>query len=339
MTGEVDRHAGPAAAMMRRLPKHRFLSTLASYPVTLAAKLACGPGLAGETGVSVAMQAPADIPVHTLESHELRVFDDAPILQRAETAAQTVSYPATQPHRHNYFEVYLTSSGGGLLGTQDAEQDVDAKSILVVPPGVVHNWIELSAIDGFVARIPIHTGYRHFGRAAGGNLLYLAKPPVHVHLSALLSWIADETQAYSNEVTLNRWQLFYQALAVEAHTSDHRGSTQADRDLCASFLALLERRYHLRWGVQDYVNYLQVSRSKLLRCIRSQLQTTPADLIRCRTLREAERLLATTTKSCSEISDTLGFLSQAQFTHAFSAKNGISPSSYRANSDTQQNLG
>lgn len=285
------------------------------------------------------MQATVDIPVHTLESHELRVFDDAPILQRAETAAQTTMYPANQPHRHNYFEVFLTSSGGGLLGTEEARQDVDPRSILVVPPGVVHNWIELSGLDGFVARIPMHTGYRHFGRAAGGNLLYLARPSAHIHLSALLSWIADETQVYSNELTLKRWQLFYEALAQEAYNGDNRRSAHADQDLCASFLALLERRYHLRWGVQDYVNSLQVSRSKLLRCIRSQLQTTPADLIRRRTLREAERLLATTTKSCSEISDSLGFLSQAQFTHAFAAQNNMSPSSYRANHELRQNSG
>lgn len=286
------------------------------------------------------MQAIVDIPVHTLESHEMRVFDDAPILQRAETAAQTTMYPTHQPHRHNYFEVYLTSIGGGLLGSDGLEQDVDPKSILVVPPGVVHNWIELSGIDGFVARIPVHTGYRHFGQAARGHLLYLEKSSVHVHLSALLSWIADETRVYPNELTLKRWQLFYEALAVETNDLDNREDSRAgaaqNQDLCASFLALLERRYHLRWGVQDYVNALQVSRSKLLRCIQSQLQTTPTELIRCRTLREAERLLATTTKTCSEISDTLGFLSQAQFTHAFAAKNGLSPSSYRARFDTAQ---
>lgn len=276
------------------------------------------------------MQAMADIPVHTLESHELRVLDDAPILQRAEIAAKTTMYPAHEPHRHNYFEVYLTRNGGGLLGSEGREQDIDARSILVVPPGVVHRWIEMSAIDGFVARIPVHTGYRHFGQAAGGHLLYLEKSPVHVHLSALLSWIADETHVLPNEVSRKRWQLFYETLAVEACDLDNRAAVPANQDLCASFLALLERRYHLRWGVQDYVHSLQVSRSKLLRCVQSQLQTTPAELIRCRTLREAERLLVSTNKTCSQISDALGFLSQAQFTRAFTAQNGMSPSAYRA---------
>jgi AraC-like DNA-binding protein len=110
----------------------------------------------------------------------------------------------------------------------------------------------------------------------------------------------------------------------------------ANQDLCASFLALLDRKYCLRWSVQDYVNALQVSRSKLLRCTQSQLQCTPVDLIRRRTLREAERLLVTTTRTCSDISDTLGFLSQAQFTHAFSTKFGLSPSRYRAKFDAEQ---
>jgi AraC-like DNA-binding protein len=282
------------------------------------------------------MQTVFDIPVHTLDSHEMRVFDDAPILQRAETAAQSVSYPAHKPHRHDYFEVFLTSKKGGLLELDGQEQDVDPRSILVLPPGVVHNWIEYSGIDGFVARIPVHAGYKHFGQATAGHSLYLHKPPAHVHLTALLSWIADDTQVYPKELTLKRWQLFYEALAVEANAPDSQRGVLANQDLCASFLALLDRKYCLRWSVQDYVNALQVSRSKLLRCTQSQLQCTPVDLIRRRTLREAERLLVTTTRTCSDISDTLGFLSQAQFTHAFSTKFGLSPSRYRAKFDAEQ---
>ena len=277
-----------------------------------------------------------DIPVHTLKSHEMRVMDDAPILQRAEYASQNAAYPANKPHRHDYFEVYLTSKEGGLLELDGVEQDVDPSSILVLPPGVVHNWIEYSGIDGFVARIPVHAGYKHFGQAAGGHSLYLHKPTSHVHLTALLSWIADDTQVYSGELTLKRWQLFYEALALEASANDTQRGALANQDLCALFLALLDRKYRLRWSVQDYVNALQVSRSKLLRCTQSQLQCTPVELIRHRTLREAERLLVTTKNTCSEISDALGFLSQAQFTHAFSARFGVSPSAYRARPQAAQ---
>lgn len=266
----------------------------------------------------------------------MHVIEGAPILQRSESALQTVMYPTSQPHRHDYFEVFVTSNGGGVIGSDGLQLDVDPQSILVVPPGAVHSWIEISDIDGFVVRIPIHAGYKYFGRPTGGRVLCLKKSSAHVHLSALLSWISDDGQVYPNEMNLKRWQLFYEALAVEAWLSHNRAGTQPKQDLCASFLALLENKYHLRWGVQDYVNALQVTRSKLLRCIRSELQTTPGELIQCRTLREAERLLVTTTMTCSEISDALGFLSQAQFSHSFTAKNGLSPSSYRAEFDTVQ---
>jgi len=269
------------------------------------------------------------IPVHKLETHELWSLDDVPILQLAESAARTARYPLGQPHCHDYFEIYLTGEGHGLLGTEGGEQAIGPGSILVVPPGVVHSWIRPYDIDGFVVRIPVHTGYRFLPFTSDGRLLLLEAPPSHVHLSALLRWLGDASQGYSSDLNKHRWLLFCKALAAEASGSARAGQESEDQDLCASFLALLERRYRLRWGVQDYASALQVSRSKLLRCIQARLDTTPADLIRNRTLREAERLLQATQKSCSEISEDLGFLSQAQFTHAFQSGNGVSPSAFR----------
>jgi AraC-like DNA-binding protein len=46
-------------------------------------------------------------------------------------------------------------------------------------------------------------------------------------------------------------------------------------------------------------------------------------------LKEAERLLLTTDYTCADISETLGYLSQAQFTRSFSNHFDEAPTSFR----------
>lgn len=277
------------------------------------------------------MDKKVEIPVHTLEKHAMRVEANWPILERSKPAFRDVGYAAHQPHRHDYFEMFVTASGRGQIRSDGIDQTIGPVSVYVIPPGVVHEWQHFGEVDGFVARVPMNDGFKHLGSSFQSRTYLLQNLSSHRHLMSLLDWILDDAEMASSLMARHQWSLFLQSVGQKMEAEFDVCRQDDNSGLCGSFLALLERKFRLRWGVQDYAHSLGVSRSTLLRCTCENLNRSPAELIRDRTLTEAERLLTLTGKTCAEISEALGFLSQAQFTRAFTAKHGLSPVLFRQN--------
>ncbi|MEO0486112.1 MAG: AraC family transcriptional regulator [Pseudomonadota bacterium] len=255
-----------------------------------------------------------------------------PMAQEVRSAFDVVTYRTDQLHRHDYFELFLLDEGRGCCVADSVEYRVLPHTVFVIPPGTMHYWKDSDALDGFIARIPLIEGHALLTGTDIRPEAFRVDVDVHPHLLALLRWIVlDDPKDDTRRTPLSRlrWRLLFEALSAEAQKSLRIPEISSPTDISAAFMTMLERKYHLRWGVQDYAKALKVSRSSLLRATQATYGCSPADLIQQRTLKEAERLLATTTQTCAEISETLGYLSQAQFTRAFSGHFKEAPTVYR----------
>lgn len=282
------------------------------------------------------------VPMHALTHYLQSRSATRPMAQEARSAFDVVTYRTDQLHRHDYFELYFIDKGHGCCVADSVEYHVHPKSVFVIPPGTMHYWENSDALDGFIARIPLIEGHSLLTGTDISPETFQVDADMHPHLLALFRWIVlddpkDDTRR--TPISRTRWRLLFEGLSGEAQKKLRLPEASSPKDVSAAFMSVLERKYHLRWGVQDYAKALKVSRSSLLRATQANYGCSPAELIQQRTLKEAERLLTTTNQTCAEISESLGFLSQAQFTRAFSGHFNEAPTVYRRKRQVEAGVG
>lgn len=272
------------------------------------------------------------IPLHALAHYLQSRAASRPMAQDARSAFAAVAYRTDKLHRHDYFEVYVVDQGSGVCIADSERFFLKPLSIFVIPPGTVHYWENSTCMDGFIARVPLIEGHALLTSPDIRPDLFEVLSDVHRHILALFDWIvADDPkdECRRNPISRLRWRLMFECLSTQAHFVRQNGTERSPSDVSSAFMSLLERKFHLRWGVQDYAKTLKTSRSSLLRATQASYGCSPAELILKRTLKEAERLLLTTDYTCADISETLGYLSQAQFTRSFSNHFDEAPTSFR----------
>lgn len=275
-----------------------------------------------------------NVPMHTLAQYLQSRSATRPMAQEAGPAFNAVTYRTDELHRHDYFELYVLNRGSGRCIADSTHFDVEPQSVFVVPPGTMHYWDDSESMDGYIVRLPLIEGHALLTGTDIRPEIFRINEKVHPHLLALLAWIvADDPTDDSRRSPISRmrWRLFFECLSAEAQLAPSLPTVHTPKDISTAFMSILERKFHLRWGVQDYANALKVSRSSLLRATQSTYGCSPVELIQQRTFKEAERLLTTTNDSCADISESLGYISQAQFTRAFSSHFHEAPTVYRRN--------
>ena len=95
------------------------------------------------------------------------------------------------------------------------------------------------------------------------------------------------------------------------------------------FRDLVEARFRSRWKAHQYAEALGMSYDRLHDLCVRVVGRPPAQLIRERSLHEAQILLHRTTLSSERIAEMLGFASASNFSHFFRALTGTTPGAYR----------
>lgn len=274
-------------------------------------------------------------PVHRFSDHRRYQSSYEPIAEGLRTAFASVPYATDKVHRHDYYEIYLIDSGKGACQVDGRRIEIGNESICIMPPGVMHAWQECDQIDGFVLRAPIGSTHprlvderRSAMSPAIGFEAWRAELSAKQtrRLMTLVEWIADERDG-KDGLALARWRLCLETIADLPFASSRPAPVV---DTAIAFLRLVERKHHLRWGVQDYASALGVSRATLLRAVQERVGKPPQTVLQERTMLEARRLLTSTSLTCSAISECLGFASLAQFSRAFAKAEGTSPQAARS---------
>lgn len=118
--------------------------------------------------------------------------------------------------------------------------------------------------------------------------------------------------------------------AAPIDTLKRRSRSSAAR-LVAAYSDLIERDYRSELGVADYAAKLGVTPTHLTRCCNQTCGKSALALLGDRVHYEACALLRETRTPINQIATQLGFRSAAYFARSFSAKSGMTPSSFRKN--------
>lgn len=117
-------------------------------------------------------------------------------------------------------------------------------------------------------------------------------------------------------------------------THENNGHS-AHNETFINFLKILEENYRRPMGVEFYAEKLFMSSRNLNQICQRIMNQSVSEIIETRKLTEAKNLLASTSKSISEIGYELGYNEKSYFSNVFKKKSGQTPSEFR---DEMQNL-
>lgn len=246
-----------------------------------------------------------------------------------------------RPHgHHDYFEVMAVVDGAGRQelrapGGRSVVLPMRSGDITLVRPGDEH---ALSAVGATGVRFyniafPA-SSWMTFADLAGTGSWTDAPLPPQQHLDTTGLGVA----LGACQTALDRFQhapatldliAFWTAVIPLLATQSSGNPAESTPEWLVAACAAMRREDNLRAGVPRLQELAHVSAAHLARSVRRYYHTTPTALIAELRLRHAANLLATTTRSITEIAHRCGFASHSYFTRCFREAHRRSPREFR----------
>jgi AraC family transcriptional regulator, transcriptional activator of pobA len=249
-----------------------------------------------------------------------------------------------EPHRHDYHEICWTRGGSGLHLIDGQPFPVVPGTLTLIGRGQIHVFERGSCIVGAAVRFGdelladrsvTRTSPRWLLDPHGRRTVHV--PPSHVrHLEGIHEALAAETSRPldSRSIDVQRYLIATLLLWVdrwyEATSTEQRCTDDADAQLCARFLSLLDRDFACHHDTGHYATALAASPAHLSRVLARTCGRTSKELITDRVMVEAARLLRFTDLAVGEVAFGVGFDDRFYFSRAFKRRYGESPLAYRA---------
>ncbi|HVK39593.1 MAG TPA: AraC family transcriptional regulator [Candidatus Kapabacteria bacterium] len=259
---------------------------------------------------------------------------------RLDRAEQT--YDASEPHRHNYYEVFFFVRGGGTHDIDFQTWPIADRSVHIVAPGQVH---QVRRDAGSFGHILLFTEEFHaLGAHATEPLaalpyLELEGPIVvleEAEEASLLGIVAqierefDGDGAYRDAMLRSLLEIVLLHLRRRLERTRDVGTDGVRAlELTARLRRLIDRHFVTVHAPAAYAEMLAVTPNHLNTIVRRRLGCTIGELVQARLLLDAKRLLCHTTLSIKEIAHSLNYDDPSYFTRFFRTHAGVTPQSFR----------
>jgi AraC-like DNA-binding protein len=249
------------------------------------------------------------------------------------------NYDFSQPHRHNYYEIFFFSKGGGSHFIDFKEYKIEDNSIHFVSPGQVHLLRRAPHSYGSLilfSRDFFYTDnqYTLFNFPFLNNSQYPVLPTSskeYAVFELVLSQVQNESnnmqnvspeilRSYLKVILLKCLQLFdekYPNLEMKQGSVYNR------------FREMVEKEYRSQRQPAYYASLLNITEKKLNEVCKQNSGENVSDYIKNRVMLEAKRLLTHTEHNVKEIAYFLGFEDPSYFNRFFRANEGITAGDFR----------
>jgi AraC-like DNA-binding protein len=251
-------------------------------------------------------------------------------------------YNSGAPHRHNHYEIFFFSEGGGVHMIDFQEVGICKGHIHLLSPGQVHymhrepgssGWVLKFTPEFFLSAAFASQKSLHISLLTQGLAAPLICPEAK-DFELFLRIVDQIREEYQNkESDFEEMILHYlhvillKCSRLQSFTNNSVGS--ADRTLYQAFQRLLEQYFQEQNRVTFYSEQLHVSSDKLNYAIKSVSGSSPSEMISTRLLLEAKRWLLYSEKSVKEIAYQLNFQDHAYFNRWFKKHENQSPGAFR----------
>lgn len=274
------------------------------------------------------------IPIHDFNS------DDKGSIPFRYIPLHTASaYDNTEPHRHNYYEIFFFAKGGGTHTIDFNQQEIKDRSVHFVSPGQVH--LLKRAPDSYGSILLFSRDFYYLGNESKTALFDFpflnnnseiatleTDEPSFSSFGRVLQMIetesghadADILRSYLNVILFKCRQLCEQN-GLAANTGQ--------AGLFNQLRILLEKNYRTEKLPSAYAAMLVITEKKLNEVCKHHTGASAGDFIKARILLEAKRLLYNTDHSVKEIAYFLGYDDPSYFNRFFKKNTGQSAGAFK----------
>lgn len=248
-----------------------------------------------------------------------------------------------RPHRHDsLFQLLLMRRGSARILLEGGASDLHARSLVMIPPMVVHGFEFRQDVDGQVVTIDELAAERILA-VAPRLAPHMADPHIIQEGDKTLDF--DEAEALFDRIVGEYFAggvarvcalqsylgLAFVMLARTFARERERRVSVADKgvELAGRFRGLVDNHYKDHWPVAAYASELAITPTHLNRICRNVLGRSALEVIHDRLVLEAKRNLIYTSMTIKEVSNALCFSDPAYFTRFFAKNAGSSPTAFR----------
>lgn len=239
-----------------------------------------------------------------------------------------------QPHRHDYQEIVVLSSGRSVQEIDGQEMSVSAPCALVVVQGRIHRIRLGEGTQGWVIRfgnefVPA-TAAPLFSQFMDAASIPLDHDDLFGTVSGIVALLTGATECSNSDV---RRHLLGALLAIlldeNRRLASSRSVASDDHVLFQRFLRQLDRHFATRKDVDFYASDLGLTPKRLGALCKAMFGKTTSRIIEERAVIEAKRLLVYGTEDVRQIAMAVGFPDHSYFSRLFRKATGLAPRDYR----------
>ena len=274
-----------------------------------------------------------------IPTHELDDKKTTPRI-RVVKLNELTNYDSTEPHRHNYFELFVFELGTGIHDIDFITFPIDSGSVHIVSDGRVHKVKRDLNSHGFVVlfEASIFDSNSTITDFLFDHSCYDVTEfsPIYkfdeATLRQILTIIHNIWIDFNSENELKEEFIVsnLNLLLINCMRSITRSKTQPDKNqkIYLNFRKLLHQKYKEEKSVKAYAAELNVSEKQLHKIVKTKTGLSTSDLIFSQVILEAKRLL-NSGHSAKEVAYLLSFTDPAHFSKFFKLKMGCSPRDFQ----------
>ena len=249
-------------------------------------------------------------------------------------------YDTTQPHRHNYFEIFIFDKGEGCHEIDFQAFPIRSASLHIVAPGQVHQVKRELDTNGFVIIFDFSALEKN---STATDFLYdhlcydvqEMSPVYHfsdttaqqiIHTAGMLWQDCNSNNGFRDEFLQNHLNLI--CISCLRTIGDKKTTHSTANDTYREFRKLLRSNFKVIKKVNEYAAALNVSEKKLNEIVNAKTGLSCSSLIYKQIILEAKRLLKANL-SVKEVAYELNFEDPSHFSKFFKAQTGQSPAKFQ----------
>ncbi len=247
-------------------------------------------------------------------------------------------YSMNSHHFHHEYEIYYMNSGSRQYFIHDRTYGIKEGDIVLIRPhdlhktidtGTAHSRLLISFKKDYIIGSEVETLLSTcFGKSSVYSFDHASRLGLESMLTDMIT-VAGEENAFRDTKMQALFSVFLVELAgyIKTYKGQHEGSEKDDK--ITQILNYLKNHYADNLSLDQLAETFFISPYYMSRLFKKETGFTIFEYIQSMRIIEAQRLLVTTSRKISDISETVGFANSTSLGKVFKSITGLSPLAYR----------
>lgn len=255
---------------------------------------------------------------------------------------QLTDYTNNQYHTHDFFEIFYVVDGSAQQKLNNTWQEIACGDLFILRPSDYHcfksNGNDFYHRDFFIRTQTLKDICNTFGSRLYTSITSTTAPPVLTLTIDKLNELEELFNKTNASIDLEEKETFYKFILsniLSTFFSEQNNKKTSTASWINKLISSLSLPYNLNMPLSEIMAEIPYNRSYICRAFKSKTGKTPTEYFNDQKLAYAYLQIISSTKSITQIANSIGIYHRSLFYRLFNKKYGISPSELKKRSQTQ----